>query len=123
MSRNQPKHSQPGSVTLIEAMSTEIEELRAANAELVTKVADLSEELAAVVPITLREWDYGAGPSGGFVEREYPFGPIKRFVEWFRNTTQWKESPEMAYHQWLRFERDMTDERNDAARLAAKVAA
>lgn len=114
---------------LIAAMANEIEELREANAELaaerdamIAKVA-ISEDKLARSFVTLREWDHNEGPSGNFVERPYPYGPIKRFVQWFNTTSQWKESPEMVYHQWLRFTRDLTDERNDAADRAAKAAA
>jgi hypothetical protein len=107
--------SKEDNADLIAAMSDKIEDLQG-------QVDALTVQVEATEAVTLREWDFSAGPSGGFVERRYSFGPIKRFVEWFNNTSQWKESPEMAYKQWLRFTRDLTDERNDAALKAAKAA-
>ncbi len=60
----------------------------------------------------LREWDHNAGPSGGFVEVEYPDDIIKDFVNYFRINKQWREDPEIVYRRWLVFERELTDARN-----------
>jgi hypothetical protein len=67
----------------------------------------------------LREWDFSHGPSGGYVEVEYPDSVVKAFVDWFRTTSQWKESPEQAYARWLKFERELTEAKEDAAQKAA----
>lgn len=64
----------------------------------------------------LREWDYNAGPSGGWVEVEYPDEPIKKFVDYLRVSKQWREDPELVYRRWMQFERELTDVRNAAAR-------
>ena len=66
----------------------------------------------------LKEWDHGAGPSGGYVEVEYPDDIIKGFVNYFRVNKQWREreNMEMVYHHWLKFERELTEARNQAAK-------
>ncbi|KKN06682.1 hypothetical protein LCGC14_1074790 [marine sediment metagenome] len=67
----------------------------------------------------LREWDYEAGPSGRYVEVEYPDDIIKGFVDYLRNTKQWRENPEVVYARWLVLERQLTEARNEAATQAA----
>ncbi len=66
----------------------------------------------------LREWDYDAGPSGQYVEVEYPDDIIKDFVNYFRLNKQWREDPEVVYARWLVFERKLTEARNEAATQA-----
>lgn len=108
--------SKEDNADLIAAMSDKIEDLQG-------QVDALTVQVEATEAVTLREWDFSAGPSGGFVERRYSFGPIKRFVEWFNTTNHWKDgASDAVYQQWLRFTRDLTDERNDAALKAAKAA-
>jgi hypothetical protein len=65
--------------------------------------------------VQLREWDHDAGPSGQYVEVEYPDDIIKGFVNYFRVTKQWREDPELVYARWLVFERKLTEARNEAA--------
>lgn len=60
----------------------------------------------------LREWDTNQPNQGAYVEREYPDQPGLDFINWFRNTRQWRESPEMVYQRWLKFERELADARN-----------
>ncbi len=67
----------------------------------------------------LREWDHDAGPSGSYVEVEYPDEIIKEFVNYFRVNKQWREDPELVYARWLVFERKLTEARNQAATEAA----
>ncbi len=67
----------------------------------------------------LREWDHDAGPSGGYVEVEYPDDIIKGFVNYFRLNKQWREDPEVVYARWLVFERELTEARNQAATQTA----
>jgi len=73
--------------------------------------------------VTLREWVYESGDSGGFEEVEYPYRPIKAFVEWLMNTAQWKEDPkgEIVYNRWLVLKRDLTDARNAKADAKAEA--
>ena len=67
--------------------------------------------------VTLKEWVYESGDSGGFEEVVYPYRPIKEFVEWMMNTVQWKEDPKGAivYNRWHVLKRELTDARNAAA--------
>ena len=67
----------------------------------------------------LREWDHNAGPSGGYVEVEYPDSIIKEFVDYFRVNKAWREDPEIIYARWLKFERDLTEVHNQAAQQKA----
>ncbi len=67
----------------------------------------------------LREWDHDAGPSGRYVEVEYPDDIIKDFVNYFRVNKQWREDPELVYARWLVFERKLTEARNQAAKQTA----
>ncbi len=67
----------------------------------------------------LREWDDKAGPSGGFVEIEYPDEIIKEFVDYFRTTKRWREDPEIVYARWMVFERNLTEVRNQRANRIA----
>ncbi len=70
----------------------------------------------------LREWDDTAGPSGGYVEVEYPDSIIKEFVDYFRTTKRWREDPEIVYARWMVFERNLTEVRNQRAnRIASNV--
>ncbi len=46
-------------------------------------------------------------------EIDYPDEPIKAFVDFFRVTKQWRESPEVVYQHWLMFERELTAIRNE----------
>jgi hypothetical protein len=62
--------------------------------------------------VKLREWDFNAANQGAYAEVDYPEAIVKEFVDWFRNTRQWRESPEMVYARWLKFERELTDFRN-----------
>ena len=71
----------------------------------------------------LREWDHDAGPSGGYVEVEYPDDIIKDFVNYFRVNKQWREDPELVYARWLVFERKLTDARNQAATQTVRCTA
>ncbi len=68
----------------------------------------------------LKEWDHGAGPSGGYVEVEYPDEIIKAFVDYFRVNKQWREDPEIVYARWLVLERELTESRNQAAKHVAE---
>ncbi len=67
----------------------------------------------------LKEWDDTAGPSGGYVEVEYPDSIIKEFVDYFRTTKRWREDPEIVYARWMVFERNLTEVRNQAAQQTA----
>ena len=67
----------------------------------------------------LREWDHDAGPSGRYVEVEYPDEIVKKFVNYFRLNKQWREDPELVYARWLVFERELTEARNQAAKQTA----
>ena len=67
----------------------------------------------------LREWDHEAGPSGSYVEVEYPDEIVKKFVNYFRLNKQWREDPELVYARWLVFERELTEARNQAATQTA----
>jgi hypothetical protein len=73
--------------------------------------------------VKLQEWDDKVGPSGSFVEVEYPDKVIKEFVDYFRCTKRWRERDEMEliYHRWLKFERELTDCRNEANRPAVQA--
>ncbi len=71
----------------------------------------------------LKEWDYNQGPSGGWVETEHPDKIIKEFVEFALLNKQWPEQLEIMYNRFLKFKRDLTDARNDAALEAARDAA
>ena len=66
----------------------------------------------------LREWDYNAGPSGGFVEVEYPDELIKKFVNWFRETKAWREDTPLAYSWFLKFDLDLIEFQNESKRPA-----
>lgn len=70
----------------------------------------------------LREWDDKVGPSGHFVEVEYPDKIVKDFVDYFRCTKRWRERDELEliYHRWLKFERELTEWRNEANLQAAR---
>ena len=68
----------------------------------------------------LKEWDHEAGPSGSYVEVEYPDDIIKGFVDWFRVTKAWREDTDLAYAWWLVFERKLTEARNQAATQTAE---
>ncbi len=67
----------------------------------------------------LREWDHDAGPSGRYVEVEYPDSIIKDFVNYFRVNKAWREDTPLAYARWLVFERKLTEARNEAATQTA----
>ena len=67
----------------------------------------------------LKEWNYDAGPSGRYVEVEYPDAIIKDFVDFFRVTKAWREDTPLAYARWLKLERELTEARNQAATQAA----
>lgn len=71
----------------------------------------------------LREYDWDAQL---MVEVEYPDELIADFVNWLRQTKQWKESvslPETVYNRYLLFERKLTDARNEAATEKAEAEA
>ncbi len=65
----------------------------------------------------LKEWGWD---SGQYEEVEYPDEICKGFIDYFRTAKQSRESPEIIYNRCLKFERDLTDARNDAALAAAK---
>ena len=99
---------------LITAMSNEIEELREANEALASEIeVFVAKSFGAV---TLREWDWDAQ---NFAEVEYPYSVIKRFVEWMRNTRQWKEDDtgQEVYRKFLHMQESLTDAKNKAALL------
>ena len=60
----------------------------------------------------LREWDWDSGSQGGYIEREYPDEPVIEFVNWLRNTRQWRESPEMVFQRFQKLERELAEIRN-----------
>ena len=55
----------------------------------------------------------------GFIEVEYPDELVAEFVNWIRNTKQWKAGKDHAtnaiYAQWLKLERNLTDHKNEQA--------
>jgi Family of unknown function (DUF5763) len=69
----------------------------------------------------LKEWDEKIGRNGDWREREYPDTPIKEFVDWLRNTKQWREAagmhtgPHTIYTKFLVLERELADIRNSQA--------
>ena len=75
--------------------------------------------------VTLKEWVYESGDSGGFEEVVYPYRPLKEFIEWMMNTVQWQEDPKgsIVYNRWLVLKRQLTDARNAAADLPIVQAA
>ncbi len=107
----------PGLVT---AMSTEIKELREANAALAAENDMLARVNDGLTKVTLREWDYDVGPSGSFVEAPYPYAIIKEFIDWMRTTSQWKESDTVqpVFRKFLRMQEGLTDARNSVVPVA-----
>jgi hypothetical protein len=69
--------------------------------------------------VKLKEWNWDTQQ---YDEFEYDDEIIKGFVEYFRLNKQWREDPDVVFARWLKFERDLTDARNDAATLAAPLA-
>ena len=67
----------------------------------------------------LREWDHNAGPSGRYVEVEYPDEIVKAFVDYFRVNKLWREDLPLAYARWMKLERELTEARNQAAKQTA----
>ncbi len=62
----------------------------------------------------LKEWDTSSAQHGAYIEREYPDAIVKAFIDWTRNTRQWREAPELVYQRWLKMERELADFRNAA---------
>jgi len=106
------------SVPLIEAMSNELEELRAANKALAEEVEAQGQIIDAIVPVTLKEWDWDAQ---NYAEIEYPWKVIKGFVDDLRNKKQWIEdkTSQEVWRRFQRFQELLMDARNDAARERA----
>ena len=106
------------SVPLIEAMSNELEELRAANKALAEEVEAQGQIIDAIVPVTLKEWDWDAQ---NYAEIEYPWAIIKSFVDDLRNKKQWIEdkTSQEVWRRFQRFQELLMDARNDAARERA----
>ena len=106
------------SVPLIEAMSNELEELRAANKALAEEVEAQGQIIDAIVPVTLKEWDWDAQ---NYAEIEYPWAIIKSFVDDLRNKKQWIEdkTSQEVWRRFQRFQELLMDARNDAAREKA----
>ena len=114
--RRRSHQNTPQEVPLIEAMSTEIEELREANKSLAAEVEAQGQVIDAIVPVTLKEWDWDAQ---NFIEREYPYHIIKKFVDDLRNKKQWIEdtTSQEVWRRFQRFQENLTDAKNEAAAL------